>query len=164
MADMSTLEVEADVSESSLAKVKVGQPCEIVLDALPDSRFRGAISRMVPTVDRAKATVMTKIRFDQLDPRILPEMSAKVSFLSQEVTPEQQQPVLAVNPDALVERNGRTVGFAIRDSVANEVPLARGAKLGDLVAVTGPVRLGDRLVQKPAETLRDGAAVKIEAK
>jgi hypothetical protein len=119
---------------------------------------------MVPTVDRAKATVMTKIRFDQLDPRILPEMSAKVSFLSQEVTPEQQKPVMALHPDALVERNGRTVGFAIRDGVANEVALARGPKLGDLVAVTGPVRLGDRLVQKPVETLRDGAAVKIEAK
>jgi RND family efflux transporter MFP subunit len=164
MADMSTLEVEADVSESSLAKIKVGQPCEIVLDALPDMRFRGAISRMVPTVDRAKATVMTKSRFDQLHPRILPEMSAKVSFLSQEVTPEQQKPEMALHPDALVERNGRTVGFAIRDGVANEVPLARGPKLGDLVAVTGPVRLGDRLVQKPVETLRDGAAVKIEAK
>ena len=62
MADMSTLEVEADVSESSLAKVKVGQPAEIVLDALPDARFRGRISRMVPTVDRAKATVMTKVQ------------------------------------------------------------------------------------------------------
>ena len=85
MADMSTLEVEADVSESSLAKVKVGQPAEIVLDALPDTRFRGRISRMVPTVDRAKATVMTKVQFDEIDPRILPEMSAKVSFLSQDV-------------------------------------------------------------------------------
>ena len=86
MADMSTLEVEADVSESSLSKVKVGQPAEIVLDALPDTRFRGRISRMVPTVDRAKATVMTKVKFDAIDPRILPEMSAKVSFLSQDVT------------------------------------------------------------------------------
>ena len=80
MADMSTLEVEADVSESSLAKVKVGQPAEILLDALPDSRFRGRISRMVPTVDRAKATVMTKVKFDEIDPRILPEMSAKVEL------------------------------------------------------------------------------------
>ena len=84
MADMSTLEVEADVAESSLAKIKVGQPAEIVLDALPDSRFRGRISRMVPTIDRAKATVMTKVKFDEIDPRILPEMSAKVSFLSQD--------------------------------------------------------------------------------
>jgi len=73
MADMTTLEVEADVSEGSLAKVNVGQPCEIVLDALPNARFSGAISRMVPTVDRAKATVMTKIRFNELDPRILPQ-------------------------------------------------------------------------------------------
>ena len=62
MADMSTLEVEADVSESSLGKIKVGQPCEITLDALPDMRFRGRISRIVPTVDRAKATVMTKVQ------------------------------------------------------------------------------------------------------
>ncbi|HEY7787969.1 MAG TPA: efflux RND transporter periplasmic adaptor subunit, partial [Casimicrobiaceae bacterium] len=92
MADMSTLEVEADVSESSLSKIKVGQPAEIALDALPDVRFRGHINRMVPTVDRAKATVMTKVKFDQIDPRVLPEMSAKVSFLSQDVTPEQQKP------------------------------------------------------------------------
>ena len=88
MADMGTLEVEADVSESSLGKVKVDMPAEITLDALPDERFRGRISRMVPTVDRAKATVMTKVRFDAIDPRILPEMSAKVSFLSQDVTPD----------------------------------------------------------------------------
>jgi RND family efflux transporter MFP subunit len=83
MADMSTLEVEADVSESNLAKAKIGQPVEVTLDALPDSRFRGSIVSIVPTVDRAKATVMTKIRFEKLDPRILPEMSAKVSILSQ---------------------------------------------------------------------------------
>ena len=164
MADMSTLEVEADVSESSLAKVAVGQPCEIVLDALPDTRFRGSISRMVPTVDRAKATVMTKIRFDQLDPRILPEMSAKVSFLSQPVTPEQQKPVIAVNPEAIVERNGRSVGFFVRDSVAREVPLTKGAKLGDLVAVTGDAKLGEKLVLKPSDAVRDGTQLKVEAK
>ena len=63
MADMTTLEVEADVSESNLSKAKIGQPVEITLDALPDSRFRGSIVGIVPTVDRAKATVMTKIRF-----------------------------------------------------------------------------------------------------
>jgi multidrug efflux pump subunit AcrA (membrane-fusion protein) len=107
MVDMSTLEVEADVSESSLAKIRVAQPCEITLDALPDVRFRGRVSRMVPTVDRAKATVVTKVRFDAIDPRILPDMSAKVSFLAQEVTAEQQKPLLAVNPDALTTREGR---------------------------------------------------------
>ena len=123
MADMTTLEVEADVSESSLSKVKVGQPAEIQLDALPDARFRGRISRMVPTVDRAKATVMTKVQFDSIDPRVLPEMSAKVTFLSQEVSPEQQKSLLAVAADAIVTRDGQPVVFVLRDGRAIEVPV-----------------------------------------
>jgi RND family efflux transporter MFP subunit len=164
MADMSTLEVEADVSESSLAKVHVGQPAEIVLDALPDTRFRGHISRMVPTVDRAKATVMTKVRFDAIDPRILPEMSAKVSFLSQEVTADQQKPLLAVNPDALSQRDGRTVVFVMREGHAVAVPVTPGVKVGDATSVTGDVKSGDKVVAKPAPSLQSGALVKTAAK
>src|SRR6185295_16155601 len=143
MADMSTLEVEADVSEASLAKVKVGQPCEITLDALPDVRFRGHISRMVPTVDRAKATVMTKVRFDQIDPRVLPEMSAKVSFLSREVGPEDERPLLAVKPDALALRDGRSVLFVIRNGKAIEVAVTPGKVVGDLKAISGEVKSGE---------------------
>ena len=158
MADMSTLEVEADVAESSLSKVKVGQPAEIVLDALPDARFRGRISRMVPTVDRAKATVMTKVKFDEIDPRILPEMSAKVAFLSQDVTPEQQKPLLAVNTDALAQRDGRTVVFAVRDGKAVAVPVTPGQKIGDLTALTGEVKSGERVVAKPERVARRGRA------
>ena len=164
MADMSTLEVEADVSESSLAKVRVGQPCEITLDALPDTRFRGRISRMVPTVDRAKATVMTKVQFDVIDPRILPDMSAKVSFLSQEVTAEQQKPLLAVNPDALAVRDAGTVLFAIRDGKAVSVPVARGINVGDLVVITGDVQSGEKAVLKPAADLAAGTLVKVAPK
>ncbi len=164
MADMGTLEVEADVSESSLSKVKVGQPAEIVLDALPDSRFRGRISRMVPTVDRAKATVMTKVRFDDLDPRVLPEMSAKVAFLTQEITPEQQKPLTAVSPDAIVQRDGRTVLFVVRGDRAVAVPVTPGAKLGDLTAITGEAKSGDKAVLKPAADLADGALVKVAQK
>ena len=158
MADMSTLEVEADVSESSLSKVSVGQPAEITLDALPDARFRGRISRMVPTVDRAKATVMTKVQFEAIDPRVLPEMSAKVAFLSQEVSPREQRPLLAVNPDAVVERDGRKVLLVIKDGGrAVEVPVTTGEKIGDLVVVTGEVRSGDKAVVKPAPELKAGA-------
>src|SRR5690348_6273678 len=160
MADMGTLEVEADVSESSLAKVHVGQPAEIVLDALPDTRFRGHINRMVPTVDRAKATVMTKVAFDAIDPRILPEMSAKVSFLSQEVAPEQQKPVVAVNPDAIVQRDGRSVVFAMRDGRAVAVPVTPGLKIGDATAISGDVKAGEKAVSKPAPSLATGALVK----
>ena len=164
MADMSTLEVEADVAESSLSKVKVGQPAEIVLDALPDARFRGRISRMVPTVDRAKATVMTKVRFDELDPRILPEMSAKVAFLTQEITPEQQKPLTAVNADAMVQRDGRTVIFVVRNDRAVAVPVTPGPKVGDLTSITGDAKAGDKAVSKPPAELVDGAAVKLAQK
>ena len=164
MADMSTLEVEADVSESSLAKVRVDQPAEIVLDALSDSRFRGHISRMEPIIDRSKATVMTKVRFDAIDPRILPEMSAKVSFLSQEVTAAQQKPLLAVNPDAIVQRDGRTVLFVMRDGRAVAVPVTPGVKVGDATAVTGDVKSGEKAIIKPSASLQDGALVKVAAK
>ena len=164
MADMSTLEVEADVSESSLAKVHVGQPAEIVLDALPDVRFRGHISRMVPTVDRAKATVMTKVRFDEIDPRVLPEMSAKVSFLSQEVTPEQQKPLLAVSPDAIVQRDGHSLVYVVRDGHAVAVPVTTGVKVGDVTAISGDVKSGEKAVAKPGPSLASGALVKTAAK
>ncbi|HET6801640.1 MAG TPA: efflux RND transporter periplasmic adaptor subunit, partial [Casimicrobiaceae bacterium] len=164
MADMSTLEVEADVSESSLAKVHVGQPAEIVLDALPDMRFRGHISRMVPTVDRAKATVMTKVSFDEIDARVLPEMSAKVSFLSQEVTAVQQKPLVAVNGDAIVQRDGRAVVFAIRDGHAVAVPVTPGVKIGDVTAISGEIKSGDKVVAKPSASLANGALVKTPGK
>ena len=164
MADMSTLEVEADVSEASLSKIKVGMPAEVTLDALPNDRFRGRISRTVPTVDRAKATVMTKVKFDEIDPRVLPEMSAKVSFLSQDVTPEQQKPLTAVSSDAFAQREGRTVVFIIRDGKAVAVPVTPGAKVGDLTAVTGEVKAGDKAILRPDEKLAAGALVKIATK
>ncbi len=164
MADMSTLEVEADVSESSLGKIKVGQPAEIMLDALPDIRFRGRISRIVPTVDRAKATVMTKVKFDEIDPRVLPEMSAKVSFLSQDIVPEQQKPLVAVSGDALAERDGKTVLFVVRNDRAVMVPVTTGAKLGDLMAITGAVKSGEKAVAKPPADLAGDALVKAVAK
>jgi len=164
MADMSTLEVEADVSEASLAKISVGQPCEITLDALPDTRFRGRVSRMVPTVDRAKATVMTKVQFDAIDPRVLPEMSAKVSFLSQEVSAAQQQPRLAIAPDALVARGGTDVLFAVRDGKAVEVRVVRGEKIGELAAITGEIRSGEKAVLKPPADLQSGTLVKLAQK
>ena len=166
VADMSTLEVEADVSESNVAQVKPDQPVEITLDAIPGARFRGSVSRIVPTVDRAKATVMTKVRFEQLDPRILPEMSAKVSFLSQAVSAADQQPVLAVPPQAIVPRDGHEVVFRIgADDKASAVTVAKGRTLGDVVELrqAGGLKAGDRLVLSPPEGLKDQARVKVAA-
>ena len=165
MADMTTLEVEADVSESNVARIKPEQPVEITLDALPEMRFRGNVSRIVPTVDRAKATVMTKIRFETLDARILPEMSAKVSFLSRPATPEDQQPVIAVNPKAVVDRDGKKAVFRIVGDGVEWVPVTLGRKIGDLQEVTGSsLKSGERLVLSPAQGLTAGARVVVTAK
>lgn len=161
MADMGTLEVEADVSESSVAKVRIDQPVEITLDAIPAVRFRGSVARIVPTVDRAKATVMTKVRFEQLDPRILPEMSAKVSFLSQAVTAAEQQPLLALNPKAVVERDGARLVLRIgADDRVEAVPVTLGRSLGETVEIRGAdLKAGDRLVLAPPDKLRAGGKV-----
>ena len=165
MADMGTLEVEADVSESNVARIKPEQPVEITLDALPGMRFRGNVSRIVPTVDRAKATVMTKIRFEALDARILPEMSAKVSFLTRPAAPEDQQAVIAVNPKAVVERDGKKLVFRISGAAVEAVPVALGRKIGDLQEVTGsPLKSGERVVLSPDEKLKSGALVVVVSK
>ena len=165
MADMRTLEVEADVSESNVARIKPEQPVEITLDALPETRFRGSVARIVPTVDRAKATVMTKIRFEQLDPRILPEMSAKVSFLSQAASADDQRPVTAVNPKAVTERDGRKQVLRIVGDRVEAVPVTPGRMLGDLQELTGTaLRTGDRVVLSPADSLKSGARVTVAGK
>jgi RND family efflux transporter MFP subunit len=164
MADMSTLEVEADVSESNLSKAKVGQPVEITLDALPDTRFRGSVIGIVPTVDRAKATVVTKIRFEKLDPRILPEMSAKVSILSQPATDADQQPVLAVNPKALVQRDGKQQVWRVKDDTVEAVEVRLGRKIGDSQEITGGLKSGDKLVLSPSPKLAAGAKIAVATK
>ena len=163
MADMSTLEVEADVSEGNIAKVKAGQPAEVQLDALPDSRFRGEVHRLVPTVDRAKATVTVKIRFIDKDPRILPEMSAKVAFLSKEVAPQENTPRVAVPAAAIVERDGRKVVYVVKEGKAVETAVQTGAAVGDLVQVTG-VQAGAKVVLKPPERVRNGVDVAVAGK
>jgi len=161
MADMSTLEVEADVSESSLASVRGDQPCEIELDALPDVRFQGYVSRMVPTVDRTKATVTAKIRFRELDPRVLPDMSAKVAFLSEEVPAAEREPRPAVNPEAIVTRDGTQLVFVVRDGKALATPVRTGRKLGDAVELLEGPAVGTKVVLRPNGRVKDGAAVKL---
>ena len=166
MADMKTLEVEADVSETNLAKVKVGQACEIALDAYPDRRLRGEVSRLVPTVDRSKASVMTKIRFiDAPQPgvAVLPEMSAKVAFLAHAVADDQRQPRTVVPEDALSERDGRAVVFVLADGAVRQVAVTAAGKIGDLREVDG-VKVGDRVVMHPGAGLRDGAKAVVVVK
>lgn len=181
MADMSTLEVEADVSETSIAKITVGQPCELQLDAYPDLRLAGSVSRIVPTVDRSKATLLVKVRFDETDARALPDMSAKIAFLSRKLEPAERKPVAALRPEAIVKRDGKDVVFVLASAPASEAgeqargdgksasaaadsgnvqmtPVTTGARLGDLVRVES-LAPGTRVVINPPPKLSDGALV-----
>ncbi|GJH24800.1 efflux RND transporter periplasmic adaptor subunit [Caballeronia novacaledonica] len=163
IADMKTLEVEADVAESNISRIAVEQPCEIQLDALPDVRFAGRVSRIVPTVDRSKATVLVKVRFVDRDARVLPEMSAKVAFLSKPVPPEEKKAVVAVQPTAVVTRDGKKVVYVVEHDTAREVPVTTSERIGDLLAVQG-VKPGDVLVLAPGDKIKDGAKVTLAKK
>lgn len=158
IADMNTLEVEADVSESSIGKVKVGQPCEIQLDALPDVRLAGEVARIVPTVDRSKATVTVKVRFLERDARVLPDMSAKLALLDKAVPASERKPVTAVQPGAIAERDGRKLVFVLKEGQISAVEVKTGARVGELLQVEG-VQAGDKVVLHPVAKLRDGMRV-----
>jgi HlyD family secretion protein len=164
MADMDTLEVEADVSEASIGKISVGMPTEIQLDAYPELRLLGEVSRVVPTVDRSKATLLVKVSFKEKDARVLPDMSAKVAFLSRAPQADERKSVTAVRSEAIAKRGDDSVVFVVdeKNSVKQaSVKVAR--KLGDLMEVTG-VKPGDKVVLSPPEKLHDGSSVTLVKK
>ncbi|MFZ3288476.1 MAG: efflux RND transporter periplasmic adaptor subunit [Telluria sp.] len=160
LADMDTLEVEADVSESNLARIHALQPAEIALDAFPELRLAGVVSRMVPTLDRSKATLLVKVRFVERDRRVLPDMSAKVAFLSHAVPPADKKPVLALRPAALARRDGEQVAFVLKDGKVRRARVTQGRKIGELVEVSG-LAAGDKVVLDPPDSLDDAAPVKL---
>lgn len=158
IADMSSLQVEADVSESNLALVKQDQPCEVTLDALPGTRLRAVVHTIVPTADRSKASVMVKVRFIDRDARILPEMSAKVAFLSRPATKSDQTPRPAVPAAAIVGQGNTARVFRLDQQRVRLVPIRLGQKLGELVEVEG-VKPGEKLVLNPPNGLQDNSRV-----
>jgi len=162
MADLNSLMVEVDVAESNLDKVHLGQPGEISLDAIPGRRFAGEVHMIVPTADRTKATVLTKVKFLETDSRILPEMSAKVAFLSQPLDPKARQPRLIIPKGALVTREGRTYSFLVAGSRVKLVPVTPGATMNDLVEIAAGLKEGDRVVLNPPAALKDGSRVKVK--
>jgi RND family efflux transporter MFP subunit len=163
IADMRSLLVEADVSESNLGLIKAGQPCEIQLDALPDSRFAGVIHMIVPTADRSKASVMVKVRFLEPDPRILPEMSAKVAFLSRFVKSGEEQARTAVHRLALISRGEQKALFLVQDDRVRETVVRTGESFGDMIEILDGAKAGDKVVLKP-NRLKDGAKIKVAEK
>jgi RND family efflux transporter MFP subunit len=164
IADMNSLLVEADVSESNLKQVKAGEPCEIQLDAFPDLRFRGQVHMIVPTADRTKATVMVKVKFLDKDKRVLPEMSAKVAFLERPMKPEELKPRIAVNASSVVTQDSRKYVFLVKGDSAIETPVKTGEQFGEMVEVLDGVKAGDRVILKPADKVRNNTRIKTAEK
>lgn len=161
IADMSSLEVEADVSESNITRVKAGAPCEISLDAYPEVRYQGFVHKIVPTADRSKATVQTKVRFRNLDERVLPEMSAKVNFLSKEPEDKSanQTPVITIPLASILTLDGKKIVYKVTDGVANRTAIETGSILGSVVEVRTGLKQGDRIILKPSDAMGDGQKV-----
>ncbi|MFZ5865163.1 MAG: efflux RND transporter periplasmic adaptor subunit [Thermodesulfobacteriota bacterium] len=161
MADMQSLLVEVDVSESNLEKVKPGVACEIRLDALPRDRFDGRVHMIVPTADRSKATVLTKVKFAGLDERVLPEMSVKVAFLSRPLDSNEKEPVLAVPTSAIRNSPKAQTVLRINGSRVRSVPVKTGRKWGDTFEVVSGLANGDQIVLRADGKLSDGDRVRV---
>ena len=164
LADMSSLQVEADVSESNIQRITLGQPCEITLDAYPEVRYEASVAKIVPTADRAKATVMVKVAFKSYDARVLPEMSSKVLFLTRatETNPPAARSMLTVPSSAVVTRNGKKVVFTVRNDQAVAIPVSTGKDAGTLVEITWGLSAGDRVITGLNDRIVDGLRVKVK--
>ncbi len=163
IADMSSLQVEADVSESNLEKISSNQDCEIILDAYPGHSYPGYVAKIVPTADRTKATVMVKVGFKNYDNRVLPEMSAKVIFLSKEIkeSSRNQQPVLVIPNSAIAQRNGQQIVFKVNNNKAVEVRITPGQNFDSYVEIKSGLQNGDMIIDNVNDKIQNGLKVKV---
>jgi len=162
LADMNSLQVETDVSESYIEKILLQQDCEIVLDAYPSVSYPGYVAKVVPTADRSKATVLVKVGFKEYDTKVLPEMSVKVNFLSKPLTAEQKNEAhaIVVPFTAIAQRNGRKVVFVIRDDKAAAVPVTTGREFGSYTEITGGLSEGTQVIERVTDEIGNGKKVK----
>jgi HlyD family secretion protein len=158
VVDMTSLEIEIDVNESYINRVEPGQPVEATLDAYPDWKIPCKVIAIIPTADRQKSTVKVRVGFDRLDPRILPEMSAKVAF-GDHVGATSGHTVL-VPKNSVLNRDGRDVVFVVRDGHAERRAVTVSDTQNDDSALSAGVTDGEKVVVDAPADLKDGMAVK----
>ena len=162
VVDMTSLVVEIDVPETKLSQVKIDGPCEIVLDAYPTQRSRGAVKEIGRRINRAKATVPIKVRFVDRPAEVLPDMAARVSFLSAAIDEKdlKQPPKLVVPSDAVVQREGVDVVFVVDDDTVRKTPVQVGGPFGGGRELVTPLPVGAKVVLSPPSGMNDGDSVK----
>ncbi|HET6905464.1 MAG TPA: efflux RND transporter periplasmic adaptor subunit [Rhodanobacteraceae bacterium] len=163
IVDMDSLEVDVDVNEAYIGRVQPGMPVEAVLDAYPDWRIPAHVIAIIPSADRSKATVKVRIAFDQKDPRIIPEMGVRVSFLEKRADNARPIAGVLVPKSAIAQRDGRDVVFVIEGDHVRQTSVATGADFNDLKQVTSGLSAGAQVVSAPTAQLADGAKVKVMA-
>jgi RND family efflux transporter MFP subunit len=165
IVDMDSLEVEVDVNEAYINRVRANQPAEAVLDAYPDWTIPAHVIAIVPTADRSKATVKVRIGIDQKDARILPDMGVRVSFLEESAksgsTEESRPRGVLVPTGAIVERDGHSAVFLIDGNHVHALTVTAGQTYGDLRLVEG-LASGARVVRAPPADMTDGARVTVK--
>jgi HlyD family secretion protein len=165
LADLATLEVEADVAESNVAKVANGQPAEVTVEAIPDRRYVSVLRQVIPTADRTKATVMVKVTILEKDKDLKPEMSAKVTFLEPEkaaTAKAKDGPVVTVSKQAVATRDGKPTVFLVREGRALARPVVTGTDRQDQVVIHEGLAGGETVILRPPDTLKDGDGVRVK--
>ncbi|HSF22791.1 MAG TPA: efflux RND transporter periplasmic adaptor subunit, partial [Blastocatellia bacterium] len=163
IVDPNSLEVEADINESSIGKIVPGLQAEITLDALGNLKLPGEVRKIVPTADRQKATVKVKVSFKDIDPRILPDMSAKVTFMQKpESTAKDLPSRVTISKSAIVQREGKPVVLVLTNDRVQQQSVTLGGDLGDRVEVIQGLAGGETVIVRGGENLADGTRVRLK--
>src|ERR1700722_12269833 len=164
IVDMNSNEIEVDVNEAYIARVVPGQNVTAVLDAYPDWQIPSRVRTVIPTADRQKATVKVRISFLKLDPRILPDMGVKVTFLGEAPVEKKGEtaPAALIPPDAVRDDNGKKIVFIVKDGHLERRAVTTGGTRGTDLEILAGLNAGDPVVVKGPANLRDGQAVEIK--
>ncbi|HET8946511.1 MAG TPA: efflux RND transporter periplasmic adaptor subunit [Candidatus Polarisedimenticolia bacterium] len=170
LADLDTLEVEADVSESNVARLGPDQPAEVSVEAFPDKTYKAVLRQIIPTADRTRATVMVKVTILDKDPNLKPEMNAKVNFVEKQApaapadaSAPPPPPTITVPDGAVVERAGASTVFEVRDGRARALSIETAGTRGGETVVRHGLSGTETLVLRPPTTLNDGDKVRIRS-
>jgi RND family efflux transporter MFP subunit len=165
VVDMESREIEVDVNEAFINRVRAGQKTEAVLDAYPDWVIASHVINIVPTADRQKATVRVRIGFDALDPRILPDMGVKVSFLEErkDAAVAAARPSVRVPAGAVIKDGDTSYVWRVQGNEIERVAVSIGGERDGQIEVLSGINSGDVVVTRQVEGLSDGARVKTKA-
>jgi len=163
IVDMNSLEVDVDVNEAYISRVKPGMPVEAILDAYPDWKIPAHVIAIIPSADKSKATVKVRIALDRKDPRIIPQMGVRVSFLEKKDANRKPLPGVLVPKSAVVKRDGKDVVFVVKDGRAERTPVTTGGDFSDMKQVTQGLNPGAEVVTAPSADLKDGEKVQVKA-